>query len=51
MGNAFQPPFISGLFMVIPGKQRIAPELPGCGKGIGRTACHTGGKIIFSYLE
>ena len=49
--DPFDPPLVSGLFMIVPVIERVAPELSGCGKCIRRAACHSSGLIVLIELE
>ena len=49
--HPLQPPAVAGLLVRLPVIQRVAPELTGGGKGIGRDSCHTLGVAQLVELE
>ena len=46
-----QPPLVSGLLVIVPAVQRIAPELAGSREAIRRTSRYSGRNVIFIQLE
>ncbi len=51
VGHPGDPPGVAGLFMVLPTIDRIAPQLPGGRKAIGRTAGYDGRKSLLIKLK
>ena len=49
--NPFDPPLITGLLVILPVIQRVAPELSCRGKCIRRASCHSGRFVILIKLE
>ena len=49
--QAGDPPLVSGLLVVIPLIQGVAPDLTVCGEGIGRTAGDGSGLVVLIQLE